>query len=123
MAFPIKSSQPRNLLTSRKMSLVVPVFFMASKVVCEVSKLVQKHWEIPKAQILYQDQQNSPRFARYVGNRLHILFHIGFLFHYKNELLEYCTDTGKSEYSRNSLIRQLQNPEIVAQLQALGLIG
>ncbi|KAK3740712.1 hypothetical protein RRG08_048956 [Elysia crispata] len=63
-------------------------------------------------------------FVRYVGNRLHIMFHMDdAIIHYLNVLLEYLKESCKSEFSRKFLIAQLNNEDLISQLQAISLVG
>uniref|UniRef100_A0A2C9LZ33 Uncharacterized protein n=1 Tax=Biomphalaria glabrata TaxID=6526 RepID=A0A2C9LZ33_BIOGL len=62
--------------------------------------------------------------ARYVGNRLHILFRsAGIIIHLKNELLQYLDRYGKKTSYRLALSRDLQQPKLLMQLRVLGLFG
>ncbi|XP_035824183.1 uncharacterized protein LOC101853268 [Aplysia californica] len=61
---------------------------------------------------------------RYVGNRLHILFHLsGVMFSKRPDLLLYLKKYCTSQQLRLSLLSDLQNEDISVQLQALGLFG
>jgi len=60
-------------------------------------------------------------FPRYVGNRLHVLFHLsGVLFSKRSELLQYLKKYCTSQQLRLALMSDLQNEDISVQLQALG---
>ncbi|KAK3744947.1 hypothetical protein RRG08_048343 [Elysia crispata] len=54
-------------------------------------------------------------FVRYVGNQIHIMFHMGgVIIHYLNVLLEYLKESCKSEFSMKFL-----NEHLISQLQAI----
>ncbi|XP_055880365.1 uncharacterized protein LOC106063498 [Biomphalaria glabrata] len=62
--------------------------------------------------------------VRYVGNRLHILFHsAGVIIRLKNLLLRYLQRYCNETSFRLSLIQDLQQPNILVQLRVLGLFG
>jgi hypothetical protein len=61
-------------------------------------------------------------FLRYVGNRLHILFHsAGIIILYLKELKKFVELGGTN--LKKSIKEELDDPRVVAQLIALGLIG
>ncbi|GFR69991.1 hypothetical protein ElyMa_002061600 [Elysia marginata] len=61
---------------------------------------------------------------RYVGNRLHVIFHLGgSIFFLKDHLLTYLKNKCSQQKLRLALIGDLSNDFIVTQLQVLGLFG
>ena len=64
-------------------------------------------------------------FPRYVGNRLHILFHLaGIYTHLQKDMLLFLTKFCPTRGGLTSaLVKDLQNPTILAHLQILGLFG
>ena len=70
--------------------------------------------------------ESVPRglFVRYVGNTLHVLFHLAGVIFLRDKLLEYLKKSCPvSNGLRGSLITDLSNTEICMQLQVLGLFG
>ena len=60
---------------------------------------------------------------RYVGNRLHILFHsAGVIVQLKDFLLAFLEQYCKENPFRMAVLKELQQPVIMAQLRALGKI-
>ena len=64
-------------------------------------------------------------FPRYVGNRLHIVFHLAGVYHKLHHLVveyleRYCNQTG---CLKNALLQDMRNPLIQRDLQIIGLFG
>lgn len=64
-------------------------------------------------------------FPRYVGNRMHILFHLtGITFYLKDDLLEFLTKYSAARGGLSAaLAKDIQNTDILDHLQVLGLFG
>ena len=67
----------------------------------------------------------SGTLVRYVGNRLHVLFHLaGIFFFLRGKLLHYLKYICNNRTSlRTALKKDLENDAIVVQLRALDLLG
>ena len=81
----------------------------------------------PKGLTTFLQEEKIPLkyFTRYVGNRLHVLFHLaGVIYTYKEKLLQYL-DKGCNNRTglRTGLISALSHPSLQLHLKALGLIG
>lgn len=63
--------------------------------------------------------------TRYVGNRMHVLFHLGGTFYFLREkLLSYLQKSCNCQTGfRTSLLKDLSSPYLQMQLKALGLVG
>ena len=63
-------------------------------------------------------------FPRYVGNRFHVLFHTaGLIYHQRDKLVDYLTNSCNNGTTlRTATLGDLQSPDILTQLQALGML-
>ena len=101
-------------------------FCVASKVIYEISKLRYKNNGDPQSFKAFLRLKNIPpqMFARYVGNRLHVMFHMGgVVIHYLNDFCDYLKHHCKKDSSRRYILSNLEKPAVLSQLQALGLVG
>ena len=76
-------------------------------------------------QFMRQENIKPSTIVRYVGSRLHVLFHLaGIFFFLRGKLLHYlkCICNNRTSL-RTGLMKELQNDAIVVQLRALGLLG
>ena len=76
-------------------------------------------------QFMRQENIMPGTIVRYVGNRLHVLFHLaGIFFFLRGKLLHYLKYICNNRTSlRTALKKDLENDTIVVQLRALGLLG
>ena len=81
----------------------------------------------PKGFKQFMKMQNikSKMIVRYVGNRMHVLFHLAGVFYFlRAKLLEYLQKYCNNNTSfKTSLVKDMQNNSILLQLKALGLLG
>ena len=76
-------------------------------------------------QFMRQENIKPDTIVRYVGNRLHVLFHLaGIFFFLRGKPLHYfkCICNNRTSL-RTALKKDLENDTIVVQLRALGLMG
>ena len=74
---------------------------------------------------LMQNKIAAKMIPRYVGNRMHILFHLaGTFYSLREKLLTYLTDYCNCNSGlKTGLIKDLSNPLIQIQLKAIGILG
>ena len=81
----------------------------------------------PKGFKLFLKKENIPckTIVRYVGNRLHVLFHLaGIFYHLQTKLLDYLNNyCNNCTTLRTALVKDLKNPSILLHLKVLGLLG
>ena len=64
-------------------------------------------------------------FPRYVGNRMHVIFHLaGSVVFYRSELLTFLREFCKARGGLTaSLAKDLEDPSLIEQLKVLALVG
>ena len=71
-----------------------------------------------------RDEKISSRIVRYVGNRIHVLFHLGgIIFMLQAKLIVYLTSKCSLKEFSKDIAADLRNPAILLHLRALGLLG
>ena len=100
----------------------------AVNVIYGLHKIRYKHGQgYPKSFKAFFKSREVPRktFPRYVGNRLHIVFHLAGVYHNLHQLVfeyleRYCNQTG---CLKNALLQDMSNPLILRDLRIVGLFG
>lgn len=60
--------------------------------------------------------------TRYVGNRMHVLFHLaGTAYHLKEILIEFLSKYKGDAKMSVGILKDLENPQIIVQLRILGM--
>ena len=97
-------------------------YCLASKVIYTISKLRYKNTGDPSGFRCFIRNNEIPAgmFVRYVGNRLHVMFHMGgVLVHFLPQLMIYLEQSCKAEYARQFLLTHLKEEKVIDQVRAL----
>ena len=85
----------------------------------------QKSGDVPGFKTFLKSHDLSPGIIlRYVGNRIHVLFHMaGTVIMILQELITFLSRYSSKKKLGNAVLGDLKNPAILVQLQVLGLLG